>query len=116
MHRVESAFTAPMPGSEQLITALHELTDGRGVDHVVEVGGPGTLQQSIEAVRLGGNILMLGVLTGFGEGDSYFCIDDDTDQVRGILVGSLQGLERVTRRSRPTASNPSPTRLSHYLN
>jgi hypothetical protein len=36
-----------------------DLTDGRGVDHVIEVGGPGTLTQSITACRTGGNIAPL---------------------------------------------------------
>lgn len=40
------------------------LTNGRGVDHVIEVGGPGTLPQSIAAVRVGGHISLIGVLTG----------------------------------------------------
>ena len=40
------------------------LTDGRGVDHVVEVGGPGTLNQSLQAVSVGGHIALIGVLTG----------------------------------------------------
>ena len=39
------------------------ITGGRGVDHVVEVGGGGTLEASIEAVRLGGHIALIGVLT-----------------------------------------------------
>ena len=42
-----------------------ELTDGRGVDHVIEVGGPATLAQSIAACRTGGHIALIGVLTGF---------------------------------------------------
>jgi NADPH:quinone reductase-like Zn-dependent oxidoreductase len=42
-----------------------DLTDGRGVDHVIEVGGPGTLTQSITACRTGGHIALIGVLTGF---------------------------------------------------
>jgi len=41
-----------------------ELTDGKGVDVVVEVGGAGTLPKSIEAVRVGGTISLVGVLTG----------------------------------------------------
>jgi NADPH:quinone reductase-like Zn-dependent oxidoreductase len=41
-----------------------EITSGRGVDHVVEIGGPGTLPQSIRAVRVGGHIALIGVLTG----------------------------------------------------
>ena len=43
--------------------AAREMTGGDGVDHVVEVGGGGTLAQSIEAVRIGGRIAMIGVLT-----------------------------------------------------
>ena len=43
---------------------VQELTDGQGVDHVIEVGGPGTLPESIEAVRIGGHISLIGVLTG----------------------------------------------------
>ncbi len=39
-------------------------TEGRGVDHVVEVAGPGTLAQSIAACRVGGHIAQIGVLTG----------------------------------------------------
>lgn len=42
-----------------------KLADGRGVDHVVEVGGPSTLAQSIEACAVGGKIALIGVLTGF---------------------------------------------------
>lgn len=44
-------------------TALR-LTDGRGVDHVIEVGGPATLAQSIAATRVGGHIAVIGVLSG----------------------------------------------------
>src|SRR5438046_6921082 len=40
-------------------------TNGRGVDHVIEVGGPATLTQSITACRTGGHIALIGVLTGF---------------------------------------------------
>ena len=48
---------------------VRDLTGG-GVDHVVEVGGPGTLAQSIAAVRVGGHISLIGVLTG---GDRVKC-------------------------------------------
>jgi len=42
-----------------------DLTEGRAVDHVIEVGGPGTLTQSVTACRTGGHIALIGVLTGF---------------------------------------------------
>ena len=41
---------------------VRELTDGRGVDHVIEVGGAGTLARSMRAVRTGGTISLIGVL------------------------------------------------------
>lgn len=40
------------------------MTDGRGVDHVIEVGGPDTLLQSMLAARVGGHVSLIGVLTG----------------------------------------------------
>lgn len=43
---------------------VQRLTDGRGVDHVVEVGGPSTLAQSIAASRIGGHISLIGILSG----------------------------------------------------
>ena len=44
--------------------AVRRLTGDRGVDHVIEVGGPATLAQSIQACRVGGHIAVIGVLSG----------------------------------------------------
>jgi NADPH:quinone reductase-like Zn-dependent oxidoreductase len=44
--------------------AAHALTGGRGVDHVVDIGGTGTLPQSFAASRVGGHVAMIGLLTG----------------------------------------------------
>ncbi|SET21649.1 NADPH:quinone reductase [Nitrosospira multiformis] len=43
---------------------VRELTAGRGVDHVIEVGGPATLAQSMVAARIGGHIAIIGILSG----------------------------------------------------
>src|SRR5690606_29541731 len=43
---------------------VRQLTDNRGVDHVIEVGGPATLEQSMTAARIGGHIAVIGILTG----------------------------------------------------
>jgi len=43
---------------------VRQLTDDRGVDHVIEVGGPATLEQSMTAARIGGHIAVIGILTG----------------------------------------------------
>ena len=44
--------------------AAMEFTGGRGVDHVVEVGGAGTLARSFGAIRVGGKVSMIGGLSG----------------------------------------------------
>ena len=64
------------------------LTGGRGADHVVEVGGAGTLPQSIGAVALGGEVHLIGVLTGLvGEIPALRLILRQA-QVKGLVVGS----------------------------
>jgi len=48
-------------------SAVLEMTGKTGVDHVVEVGGSGTLAKSLAAVRMGGHVAMIGALTGPGD-------------------------------------------------
>jgi NADPH:quinone reductase-like Zn-dependent oxidoreductase len=67
---------------------VRELTGGRGVDHVIEVGGPGTLPQSIEAVRIGGHISLIGVLTGRGGEIPTAALMARQARLQGIIVGS----------------------------
>lgn len=64
------------------------MTDGRGVDHIVEVGGPGTLPQSITAARIGGNINLIGVFTGIAGDVPTAAIMGKQLVVRGVTVGS----------------------------
>ncbi len=65
-----------------------ELTEGRGVDHVVEVGGPGTLDQSIRAVRVGGHIALIGVLTGREGVVPTMLLMSKHARLQGLIVGS----------------------------
>jgi NADPH:quinone reductase-like Zn-dependent oxidoreductase len=68
--------------------AAAELTGGRGVDLVVEIGGPGTLTQSIHASRIGGHISLIGVLTGVsGEVPTALAMTKNV-AIKGITVGS----------------------------
>jgi NADPH:quinone reductase-like Zn-dependent oxidoreductase len=67
-----------------------ELTDGRGVDHVVEVGGPGTLPQSIRACRIGGHIALIGVLTGRAGEVPTALLMAKQQRLQGLIVGSRQ--------------------------
>jgi NADPH:quinone reductase-like Zn-dependent oxidoreductase len=74
---------------------VRRLTDGRGVDHVVEVGGPGTLPRSIAAARLGGVVSMIGVLTR-GQIDPLSILAGGVI-VRGVFVGSRAMFEAMNR-------------------
>jgi NADPH:quinone reductase-like Zn-dependent oxidoreductase len=65
-----------------------ELTAGKGVDHVVEVGGPATLEQSMTAVRMGGHIAMIGVLTGLEGKLSILHLMAKQIRLHGFIVGS----------------------------
>lgn len=68
--------------------AVKALTDGKGVDHVIEVGGPGTLPQSIDAVKIGGHISLIGILTG-REGDIPTAkLMAKQAKLQGLIVGS----------------------------
>jgi NADPH:quinone reductase-like Zn-dependent oxidoreductase len=73
-----------------------ELTDKRGVDHVVEVGGAGTLQKSLNAARMGGHIAVIGALSGAGEVNPVSILMK-TIRLQGIFVGSRQMFEDMNR-------------------
>ena len=107
-----------------------EWTGGRGVDHVVEVGGPGTLAQSIAAVRVGGHIPLIGVLTGLGGEVPTAALMAKQARLQGLIVGSRQeqtdfvraieaiGLRPVIDRSFPLSEITEAFRLqqnaSHF--
>jgi NADPH:quinone reductase-like Zn-dependent oxidoreductase len=75
---------------------VRELTNGVGVDHVVEVGGPGTLNRSLRAVRMGGQISLIGVLAGTGDVNLLPAIMKNI-RVQGIYVGSREMFETMNR-------------------
>ncbi len=72
-----------------------EQTDGEGVDLVVEVGGVGTLPRSLRAIRMGGTIAQIGVLTGPGEQLPLPMILHKQAHIRGIYVGSRRDFEEM---------------------
>jgi NADPH:quinone reductase-like Zn-dependent oxidoreductase len=74
---------------------VQELTGGVGADYVVEVGGAGTLPRSMEAVRVGGQIPLIGVLSG-GEINPTTALRRNLT-LRGIYVGSRQMFEAMNR-------------------
>jgi len=72
------------------------LTGGAGVDHVVEVGGAGTMPRSCNAARVGGLVSVIGVLTS-GEGLNTVQVLMKNLHVQGIFVGSRQMFEDLNR-------------------
>lgn len=74
-----------------------ELTGKVGVDHVVEVGGAGTLARSLRAVRPGGTISLIGVLTGGAGEVNPLPILMKGIRVQGIYVGSRAMFEAMAR-------------------
>ncbi|GBQ10759.1 zinc-dependent alcohol dehydrogenase [Swaminathania salitolerans LMG 21291] len=67
-----------------------ELTGGRGVDHIVEVGGPASLAQSMEAVRVGGHIGTIGILSGVSASLELVPMLLKQFRLQGVLVGSRE--------------------------
>ena len=74
--------------------AVLDLTEKRGVDHVVEVGGAATLQQSVNAVKMGGDVSVIGVLAGKGEFNPTSLLMKAV-KLQGIFVGSRQMFEQM---------------------
>lgn len=72
-----------------------ELTGGVGVDHVIELGGAGTFGKSLRAVRIGGMISVIGVLSGATTETSLIPILMQNVKLQGILVGSREDFERM---------------------
>lgn len=77
--------TIPNWGDEVL-----KLTGGLGVDHVVEVGGPSTINESLKAVKVGGHIAQIGVLSGNEAAIPILALLSKQVNIRGVIVASRQ--------------------------
>lgn len=74
-----------------------ELTGGVGVDHVVEVGGADTLRHSLQAVRFGGTVSLIGNLTGIATELMLTQVFMQKVRLQGILVGHRESFEAMNR-------------------
>ncbi|MBA4186257.1 MAG: NAD(P)-dependent alcohol dehydrogenase, partial [Acidobacteria bacterium] len=74
--------------------AVLDLTSKNGVDYVVEVGGAGTLQRSVNAVKMGGQVAVIGVLAGKGDFNPTAVLMKAV-KLHGIFVGSRQMFEQM---------------------
>ena len=76
---------------------VRALTGGRGVDRVVEVGGPDTLAQSVKTIAYGGQISLVGVLAGVEGGIPFMTMFMSQATFKPIVVGSRRDLEDLCR-------------------
>ena len=77
--------------------AVLELTGGVGADHAVEVGGPGTINKTLAAVRFSGSISLMGVLTGFQDKVDTLSILRKNIKIQGTYVGSVAVMFEMIR-------------------
>ena len=75
--------------------AVWHLTGRQGADHVIEVGGGGTMERSLRSTRFGGTVSAIGVLSGFDSKIDPFLIVGRSLRVNGIYVGSVAMFERM---------------------
>jgi NADPH:quinone reductase-like Zn-dependent oxidoreductase len=94
--------------------AALELTGGRGVDHVVEVGGAATLARSFGAIRVGGKITMIGGLSGPATEINPGLIFARRANVQGISVGSMQMFEAMGRAIAASGIKPVLDKTFHF--
>lgn len=75
-----------------------ELTGGVGLDHIIEVGGAGTLGKALKCVRIGGIVHVIGVLSGNAPSDfSVIPILMQNIRLQGVLVGSRETFEQMNK-------------------
>lgn len=94
-------------------TAVKEHTDGQGVDLVVEVGGAETLPESIKSLKQGGQISLMGNLTGGVTKLNLIPVFMRGLRIQGILVGHRDGFEAMCetiseRQMRPVVDTVYP--------
>lgn len=86
--------------------AVKDWTGGRGVDHVIEVGGAGTLPQSIAAVAIGGHISLIGVLAGIAGEVPTAILFRKQARLHGLIVGSRKHQMDMVRGLEATGIKP----------
>ncbi len=77
--------------------AARVATGGMGVDHVVEVGGAETLTQSLAAIRVGGSIAIIGLLSGMVKDMNVATVFSQNARIHGITVGSRAMFEDMLK-------------------
>jgi NADPH:quinone reductase-like Zn-dependent oxidoreductase len=74
---------------------VRDATGGQGADFILEVGGGGTIEQSMRAVRIGGHIAVVGVVAGPGAGFNPASLIGNSAKLQGVSVGSRDMFEAM---------------------
>lgn len=77
--------------------AVREATGGVGADFIMEVGGGGTIEQSMRAIRIGGHVAIIGVVAGQGSGFNPAVLIGNSARLQGVFVGSRDMFEAMCR-------------------
>jgi NADPH:quinone reductase-like Zn-dependent oxidoreductase len=75
--------------------AVRDATGGAGADFILEVGGGGTIDQSVRAIRIGGHIAVVGVVAGPGAGFNPASLIGNSAKLQGVSVGSRDMFEAM---------------------
>ncbi|WP_397423509.1 NAD(P)-dependent alcohol dehydrogenase, partial [Phenylobacterium sp.] len=76
---------------------VRQATGGRGADFIMEVGGGGTIQESMKAIRIGGHIAIIGVVAGAGDPFNPAALIGNSAKLQGLSVGSRDMFEAMCR-------------------
>lgn len=102
----EKLARAKAMGADQLINykgtpewgkAVRDGTGGVGADLIIEVGGGGTIEQSMRAIKIGGHIAIVGVVAGMGSGFNPASLIGNSAKLQGLSVGSREMFEAMCR-------------------
>ncbi len=85
---------------------VQDITGHRGADIILELGGPGTLGQSFEAVSVGGHIALIGVLTGFEGHVPTHLLMSKQARLQGLVVGHRRQQQDYVNALNLQASRP----------
>jgi D-arabinose 1-dehydrogenase-like Zn-dependent alcohol dehydrogenase len=77
--------------------AVKRATNGLGAEFVMEVGGAGTLQESLKSVRIGGHVAIIGIVSGAGEPLQTGWLISTSARMQGVSVGSRSMFEAMCR-------------------
>lgn len=87
---------------------------GDGVDHVIEVGGAGTLEQSVRASRMGGTLSLIGVLSGHATDLALTPLFMGQRRIQGVFVGHKDGFRAMCAALAASALRPVVDRVFSF--